>query len=65
MSIYIYTHIYDVRVDVYNVSKKCILKGILLAFPQGIVEDILQGVFYKVFRSGCNTKQASICSGIS
>ena len=43
VSIYIYTHIYGVRVDVYNVSKKCILKGILLAFPQGIVEDILQG----------------------
>ena len=32
VSIYIYTHIYGVRVDVYNVSKKNILKGILLVF---------------------------------
>ena len=45
MSIYIYTHIYDERVDVYNVSKKSILKVILLVFPQGIVEDILQGMY--------------------
>ena len=64
VSIYIHTYIRCKSGRVQRIQKN-ILKGILLVFPQGIVEDILQGVFYKVFRSGCNTKQASICSGIS
>ena len=49
VSIYIYTHTY-IRCKSGRVQRiqKSILKGILLVFPQGIVEDILQGM-YRVY----------------